>query len=504
MSDGGAPLRIVIVGDGVTAASVAAALSTALPKSRYAIALLPIGKASNEDETVVATSPSVRNFHARLNLDEDTIVRTCSGSFTLGVAYAGWSAARPAYFLPYGDIGATLNGVPFHHQVARLRANGESIQPGDFSLAVILAQAGRFTLPARDQRSVLSTFGYGLHLPGPAYAAFLQDQARAMGATVHAPAGPVQLRRNEHNFIVAVLASDGREVAGDLFIDASGPPAVLMSASGESGFEDWSSAFGCDRILSLRCRTTSPPSPYSLVAAHTRGWMTTVPANGELGETFAYASEFMSDDEARESLLEALHGTPASEVTVSPLSNRRALQPWSGNCIAVGSAAGTPEPGRSSLDLVHASIERLLQLIPVTMPAQVEAREYNRLTVQELDRARDMAGVRFQLNGRKGEPFWDRLRGQPRSGELGRKLAEFERRGRVPLVDGDRADEGEWALLLDELGIRPKRHDILADAIPLDALNERLLTMRKALIDAAAGVPPHGDYLDGLLRKHAA
>lgn len=504
MIDGGT-LQIVIVGNGVEAASVAAALAAGLPKSRFSIACLPVATRSDDDEPVTATTPAVRNFHARLNIDDSAIARDCSGSFTLGVAYSGWSSSRPTYFLPYGDIGATFHGVSFHHLAARLRESGEAVQAGDFSLAVMLAQSGRFALPSNDARSILSSFGYGLHLPGAAYAALLLDVAQTNGVVLHAPGEPVELRR-DHGNVEAALLSDGREIAGDLFIDATGPMALLGSAMSDTntGTEDWTDTFGCDRILRVRCRTTSPPSPYSLVAAHACGWRTTVPADGELGEAFAYDSQSLSDEEAEAALLGELHGAPASPVSSAALISRRARLPWRGNCIAIGSAAGTPEPGQSSLELLHASIERLLQLIPVTIPAAIEAREYNRLTTQELDRARDMSAARFVLNGRDGEPFWDRVRAEPRSEELERKVTEFARRGRVPLADGDRRDEPEWAQLLDQLGVRQQRHDVLADAIPMHALRDFFARMRRALIEGAAGVPFHGDFLDGLRRKPAA
>jgi len=321
---------------------------------------------------------------------------------------------------------------------------------------------------------------------------------------VQPPAELTDVRRNERGDISALLVRDGQEIAGDLFIDATGSAALLRSLLSVDDYENWTQYFGCDRLLRLRCSTTSPPSPYSHVAAHSCGWRTTVPAAGELAETFTYASDLMSEDEAEAALRDGLHGEPTSEPSSAPLTSRRVTTPWKGNCIAVGSAAGTPEPGQSSLELVHASIERLLQLIPVSMPAEIEAREYNRLTTQELDRARDVSAVRFLLNGRGGEPFWDRLRAHSRSEELDRKVTEFARCGRVPLADGDRRGEGEWAQVLNQLGLLQQRYDVLADTMPTGALTDLLRRMRRALVDAAAGVPFHGDYLEGLRRKPAA
>jgi tryptophan halogenase len=472
----------VILGDGVAGWAAAAMLARALPASRYSIRLVPTGRPDDSlgpFGDAEATLPAIRGFHVRLGLDEDRLVRRFDVTYALGIAYSGWSSAAPTSFLPFGDIGAPLGGIPFHQLAGRVRASGEEVRFGNFSVATIAAQMGRFARPSDDPSSVLSTYSYGLHLPLDGYAKALRDLA--LGRDVRIVESPFAAPEPDSEGRLAGLRlASGESEAGDLFIDASGPSALLSEGALGAGFESWRSWLPCDRAAASRSATPVPPAPYSHIEAGTAGWRRVIPCRGGVSEL-------------------VLSSSRAADAAGIAFEAGRRKRPWVRNCVAVGAAAATAEPLRStSLQLLDRQLARLLRLFPASRHSTAEAAEYNRETNDELDRLRDWLILPYKLNDRRGEPFWDEVRYMAVPDPLARKIALYQSRGRVPLVDGDMFEEAEWVAAFDALGVRPRRHDARADAVPLDRIRRHLASVRSIMLDSAAKLPPHRDYLAAL------
>lgn len=471
--------RLVILGDGVAGWAAAAMLGGALPASRYAISLVPTGMPDDSlgpFGDAEAALPSIREFHVRLGLDEEALVRHTDATYALGLALSGWSSAAPTFFLPFGDVGAPLDGIPFHQLAGRLRAAGEEVRFGNFSVATIAAQMGRFAPPSDDPASVLSTYGYGLHIPLDRYASALRDLAVVRGVRViESPFAAAEL--DEQGALAGLRLESGASEPGEIFIDASGPSALLSEGALAAGFESWRAWLPCDRAAVSRSTTPIPPAPYAHIEAGETGWRRVAPYQGGVSGLLLSCSS-------------------AGDGPGTAFEAGRRKRPWTRNCIAIGAAAAGVEPLQStSLHLVHRALERLLRLFPSAVKATAEAAEYNRQTNDELDRLRDRLILPYKLNGRRGQPFWDELRDMPVPDSLAHKIALYESRGRVPLLDGDMFEEAEWAVAFDALGVRPRRYDARADALPIDRIQRHFASIRSIMLEAAARLPLHGDYL---------
>jgi tryptophan halogenase len=503
MAEARRPTRYVIAGSGIAGAMTALALASRLPTGSHSITVLRDGEDADAGfGRIVATRPDIRRFHAGFGVDEDALLRAGAASFTLGTAYSGWSPIRATYFLPYGDAGASIDGVPFHLLAARLRAEGEKVALADYSVAALMAQSGRFARPSDDPRSVLSTFSYGLHLDVIAYADALFGLARQRGAIVVRDA----LRSVEvaDGRIEALHPARGERLVGDVFIDATGARGALVGSLPGGEFIGWNNFFPFDRVVLAKTRASAAPAAYAHVAAQAEGWRLTVPAGLVVGESFAYSSQILPSDQAERLLLAKCAGELISTPRHEAIEAGKRT-PWNGNCVAVGTATATVEPLHSMpFSLLQNGVDRLLRLLPASVEMEAEANEYNRATAEEIDRARDLALLPYRLNGRSGESIWDHTRQTSRLGELERKIALYRSRGRVPLLDGDLLDEADWAALFDGHGVTPERTDTLAEAIPLDRLTGQLARMRQVMIQAIAPLPSHGDYLRQLTRGAAA
>src|SRR3546814_4439422 len=92
---------------------------------------------------------------------------------------------------------------------------------GDYSLAVAAAKANRFAPPAEDD-SLRSTYGYAYQFDATLFAPWLRDFALPLGVTRVEGLVTEVLRDGESGDVTALKLADGREVAGDIFVDCSG------------------------------------------------------------------------------------------------------------------------------------------------------------------------------------------------------------------------------------------------------------------------------------------
>lgn len=158
----------------------------------------------------------------------------------------------------------------------------------------------------------------------------------------------------------------------------------------------------------------------------------------------------------------------------APAKTGRIAQAMVGDTVAVGTAYGVLGAGDGGdLHRLQGDVSRLIALFP-TGPAAVA--EYNRLAESALERARDMAILR-----------WGDLSGPPEP--LARKIEQFESRGRVVTFDDEAWPESAWIHAFLARGIVPKRWDPLADRVPPEQIREMLSRMKAVLAQTAEAMP---------------
>jgi len=490
------PSRIVIVGSGLAAWTAASALARTLRRGDCSICVVHDERDDSNDVCEVADStlPLIEPGHFALELDEDAIIARTRGSFTYGIALNGWSDAAATWFHSFGSVGASLGPVSFHHVLMRLRREGLPLRLANYSLPALAAQAGRFARPGSDPRSVLSTCRYGLQVDCARLAGLLKAEAESAGVT-SLPGPFVRAKRRDDGAIAAILGGNDW-IEGDLFLDCTGTDARLLHDATDAGWEDWSSWLPCDRFVSARIDTRHPPPPYSIAAAHRAGWVRHVPLQGTTWLTGFHRSDLMSEDEGLDTLRKSAGSNDLSHVRSGPVRPGRRTRPWQGNCIAIGAAAALIDPiATSNLHLMRASIDHLLGLLPGGRKADVEAREFNRLTALQHDHARDFATLHYKLNGRHGDSFWDECRAMSLPATLDYKFRSYESRGRIALYDEEPLEETSWLNLFDEHGVRPRRYSPLADGFSTAELQAHVERVRAIMLDELARMPMHGDYL---------
>lgn len=397
--------KVLIVGGGVDAWLTAAVLS----RAARGLASITVAETAAPNSGWLVALPALRGLHARFGLTDEAV------------------GARPLLGLnhgqavePFGETGAMIDGLSFHHYWLRVRQaaleeGGETAPLDAWSLAAQAAARGRFAPRSEDPRSPLSTLDHGLLLDAATYAARLKSLAIQAGVT--AIQGAIAWIERTGPRLAAVVLDGDRCLEADLFIDATGADARL---AGEEPWIDWSAWL---------------PSGARLVGAE--------------GGVARFA-----------------HDAPL----VAGRRERAAVE----NLVAVGAAAGaTGAADGGDLHLLQTAVSRLVALYP-NSPAAIT--EFNRLTAAALERARDMAILR-----------WGLLDAPPP--ELAWKLAQFESRGRVVSYDEETWPHGAWVHAMLARGVVPRRWDPLAERAPLGSVRNMLGRMRTVIEQTAEAMP---------------
>jgi tryptophan 7-halogenase len=311
--------KVLIVGGGVDAWLTAAVLS----RAARGLASITVAETAGPASGWLVALPALRGLHARFGLSDEAV------------------GARPLLGLnhgqavePFGETGAMLEGLPFHHYWLRARSEGETAPLDAWSLAAQAAARGRFAPRSEDPRSPLSTLDYGLLLDAATYAARLKSLATQAGVT-SLEGSFARIERTGPRLAAVTLDGD-RRLEADLYIDATGADARL---AGEDPWIDWSA------------------------------WL---PTGARLTGVEGAVARFGHD---------------------APLAAGRRERAVVLNLVAVGGAAGAiGAADGGDLHLLQTAVSRLVALYPNT-PAAVA--EFNRLTALAQERARDMAILRW-------------------------------------------------------------------------------------------------------------
>ncbi|HKC15324.1 MAG TPA: tryptophan halogenase family protein [Steroidobacteraceae bacterium] len=490
---------ITILGGGTAGWMAAAAFATRLPREHYAISLVE----SDEISTVgvgEATLPHLKVFNELIGVEEARFMQATRATFKLGIEFRDWNRPGDAYLHPFGAFGEPWGGIEFQHHWMRLRSSARPVRPiGEYSFSVSAARACLFGFPSPDARSPQSTFSYAYHLDAGLYAAMLRQWGEAHGVRRHE--GRVQgiARDGATGHVRHLQLVSGERIEGDLFIDCSGFRSLLVGEELGVAWQDWAEWLPCDRAWAVPCARQGPLTPNTRSTAALAGWKWRIPLQHRVGNGYVYSSRWMADEQARDSLLDSLESRPLSEPRLLRFRAGRRVRAWEGNCVAIGLAGGFLEPLEStSIFLIQAGVTDLLRLMPRPGPQPFDERlreEFNRLTDLQYERIRDFLVLHYAANERVGEPLWDHVRTMPLPDSLRHKIALFRSRAVLPNYQYGLFSRDSWLAVLWGQGIEPHGYSPLADALPVDTMQQQLEQYAHGIRTGLDGLQGHEEFV---------
>ena len=412
-------VRRVVVAGGGTAGWIAA---FALAKQLGGLIDITLVE-SDEIGTVgvgESTIPTSRTFNQYMGIDEREFVRATQSTFKLGISFENWAADGDRYIHSFGTLGRGTWMADFHHFWLEARARGGAADIGEYCLEHQAAAAEKFATAQN------STINYAYHLDATAYGQYLRGLAEKLGVQrVEGKIGEV-VQNPESGDIEALRLDNGTRLEGDLFIDCTGFRGLLIEQTLKAGFDDWRHWLPTDSALPVQTESVGPPNPYTRAIVHKAGWRWMIPLQHRVGNGLVFASEFMSEEEARRTLAEGLEGEPLFEPRLIRFAAGRRRKCWINNCIAIGLSSGFIEPLEStSIHLIMIAVTRLLQSFPFGGISPAMRDRFNEQSDREIVGIRDFIVLHYHVTQRDDSEFWRQCRNMEIPDSLAERIELF-------------------------------------------------------------------------------
>ena len=313
-----AKTKVVVAGGGTAGWLTAFSLVTRLGK------LLDITLVESDQIGTVgvgeATIPTMRTFHGLIGIDEKEFMAATQATFKLGIQFDNWGQQGDSFFHSFGEIGQRSWMAEFHEFWMEAKAQGFGGSLDEYCLELKAAKANKFSTMVGKK-----PVNFAYHMNATAYAAYLRQKSEKAG--VKRIEGRIKhVQNDEAGNISSLLLEDGEPVLGDVFIDCTGFRGLLIGDNLDVGYEDWSHWLAADSAIAVQTQAVEAPRPYTRAIAHSAGWQWRIPLQNRVGNGIVYASQFLSDDKAQDTLLANLTGQTITVVVFFACYMRIALR----------------------------------------------------------------------------------------------------------------------------------------------------------------------------------
>lgn len=480
--------KVVIAGGGTAGWMAAAAISKLLGKN------LDICLVESDQIATVgvgeATIPALQTFHKLLGIKEPHFMAATQATFKLGIEFKHWKDTQSSYIHSFGAVGKDCWAAGFQHFWRRGVDLGVNHDYGDYCLELEAAKQNKFAHPNS------GNIFYAYHLDATLYAKYLRKFSETFGVK-RIEGKIVEVKTHVHNdYIKSLVLESGQEIEGDLFIDCTGFIGLLIEQTLQTGYEDWSHWLPCDSAVAVQTAATQAPIPYTRSTAHTAGWQWRIPLQQRVGNGLVYCSKHVSDEEAKQTLLNNIEGELLTEPRVIRYRTGQRLKHWNKNCVALGLASGFIEPLEStSIHLIQRGILRLLFLFPSNGINDTDVAEYNQQTKAEIEHIRDFIILHYHVNQRNDSRFWRYCANMSIPETLAHRISLFKKSSRFYPKDDELFGEYSWVQVMLGQGIEPEGYHPIVDMMSEVELKSFLKNILSSVQDSVARMPAHEDYI---------
>ena len=413
------------------------------------------------------TWPTMRDTLRRIGVSEAALVRHCDATFKQGSRFDGWVDGRAGdryhhpFVLPqgHGDVDVVAGWLQGHADVPF--ADLVSFKPH------LCAQGRAPKQVTTPEFAAVANYAY--HFDAGRFGLFLREHAVQKLGVRHVVDDVVSVLPSENGDIAALQTRNHGPLAGDLFVDCSGLPSLLLGQHYGVALRSQRPVLFNDAALAVQVPYPEPAAPIAsqtIATAQDSGWTWDIGLQTRRGVGLVYSSAHTSHEDA-ERMLRA-HVLRSGGPADMPTPRRLAFDPgyrerfWHRNCVAIGLSQGFIEPlEASALALVELSAAMLSEEMPATRETMdIVARRFNDSFGYRWSRVVDFLKLHYLLSRREHSAYWIEHRSESTVPERLRELMLLWRHRAPYRHDLFRVEEvfpsASYHYILYGMGFRPE------------------------------------------------
>lgn len=407
--------RLIIVGGGTAGWLTAAILAAECRKRAEPYVEVTLIESPDTSPIGVGegTWPTMRDTLRRIGVSETAFFRECDASFKQGSRFDGWvdGSAGDSYYhpfvLPHGYNDAKLVEAWCQQTPGRPFAEVVSFQP---HLCARGKAPKQFSTP-----EYAAVANYAYHLDAGKFAAFLCKHCTSTLGVRHIRDHVVTVNSRENGDVAALITKASGTLEGDLFIDCTGLPALLIGQHFGVPFRTQRHVLFNDRALALQVphpTASTPLASQTISTAQPSGWIWDIALPARRGIGYVYSSAHADEETVERELLRYVERTGGRHLSGTP--RRLRFEPgfrerfWHRNCVAIGLSGGFIEPlEASAIALIELSAGMLADQLPTTHELMdTLARRFNETFTYRWERVIDFLKLHYALTKRRDSVYW--------------------------------------------------------------------------------------------------
>ena len=443
-----------------------------------------------------ATIPPLINILESLGIDLVDFIKETQASFKLGIKFEDWGKVGESYFHPFGTLGQSIDGFDFYQCWLKCKAENDNTPLMAHSPESVLAEQGKFFYPHKAKNTPLSRAYYALHLDSSLAGKYLRRFAESIG--VKRTEGLVEeVNLHANGNIKDLRLKSGNQIPADFFIDCSGFHGLLIEKALKAGYESWSHYLPCNKAVTVQTKNIGSTDPFTTSTAKEAGWMWHIPLQHRTGNGYVYCDKYITDEQAKETLLASVKGEVLTEPKTIPFTTGIRKKSWVKNCLSLGLAQGFIEPLESTaIHLVSKSIAHFIQLFPNKNcnPALID--QLNQNVRDDYEEIRDFLVLHYCKTSRTDSDFWLWCKNMELPETLEQKLKLFKASGALNIKDEELFRPTSWYSVLEGLGVQPDNYNPTLNVWDSGKLKNILAQGSQGLKDIAQQQPSHDQFIN--------
>ncbi len=358
-----------------------------------------------------ATVPNLRTTLQFIGIDERDFLLRTNGSFKHAIRFEQWRTADDTsdYFFHPFDYGAQ-QAFPslLRFWLAENRDAPGQAFARDTCVQAMLCERMKSAFREGDL-DFRGSVHYAYHTDAALLAQMLCEHGVRHG--VEHIQGRIQgVRKVEDGSLAALQLDDGREVAGDLFVDCTGFRSLLLEQQMGVRHRPFAPHLLCDKAVAMRLPESEgrPLVPYTRAIAQPHGWIWRIPLFSREGCGHVYSSAFLDREGAERRLREVTKAPEDTRVWHLDMRTGCHERYWEKNCVAIGLAAGFIEPLESTgIYITEIGLRLLADNLPRYLNQAEPLRdEFNRAMQDVFDELVNFITFHYAISGRRDTDFW--------------------------------------------------------------------------------------------------